>query len=71
MTRGELKGRVYAAIDARADAVVARAWVVQLFVEDGVVRDFPDFYWDAIAAAEGRVIPPRPRGASVPFGPPA
>lgn len=69
--RGKAKIVEQRIVDARADAVVARAWVVQLFVEDGVVRDFPDFYWDAIAAAEGRVIPPEPRGASVPFGPPS
>jgi hypothetical protein len=49
---------------------VARAWVVQLFLEDGVVREFPDFYWDAIEAAEGRPIPREPRRAPLPFGPP-
>jgi len=50
---------------------VARSWAVQLFVEEGVVRDFPDFYWDAVAAAEGHVIPPGPRGRTVAWGPPA
>jgi acyl-CoA thioesterase FadM len=69
--RGKAKIVEQRIVDARADAVVARAWVVQLFVENGAVRDFPDFYWDAIAAAEGRVIPPEPRAVSVPFGPPA
>ena len=69
--RGKAKIIEQRIVDAQADAVVARAWVVQLFVEDGAVRAFPDFYWDAIAAAEGRVIPPEPRRAPVPFGPPA
>ena len=46
------------------------AWVVQLFVEDGVVRDFPDFYWDAVARAEGHVIGAEPRDPVVPWGPP-
>jgi acyl-CoA thioesterase FadM len=69
--RGKAKIVEQRIVDARADAVVARAWVVQLFVEEGVARDFPDFYWDAIAVAEGRVIPAEPRGAPVPFGPPA
>lgn len=68
--RGKAKIVEQRIVDARADAVVARAWVVQLFVEDGVVREFPAFYWDAIATAEGRVVPPGPRAAPVPFGPP-
>ena len=57
-------------LDVRRDLVVARAWVVQLFVEDGAVVEFPDFYWDAITTAEGRVIPREPRGDPVRFGPP-
>jgi hypothetical protein len=39
-------------------------------VEDGVVVEFPSFYWDAIAAAEGRVIPAEPRAAATAWGPP-
>ena len=58
-------------VEAATGRAVARAWAVQLFVEEGTVREFPDFYWDAIAAAEGRVIPPEPRRPAVPFGPPA
>lgn len=68
--RGKAKIVEQRIVDVRADAVVARAWVVQLFVEDGRVRDFPDFYWDAIATAEGRAVPPGPRPADIPFGPP-
>jgi acyl-CoA thioesterase FadM len=69
--RGKAKIVEQRIVDAARDVVVARAWVVQLFVEDGVVRDFPDFYWDAIAIAEDRVFPREPRGPRVPFGPPA
>ena len=68
--RGRAKIVEQRIVDVTRDAVVARSWAVQLFVVDGVVRDFPDFYWDAIATAEGRVIPPEPRGTPTPFGPP-
>jgi len=69
--RGKAKIVEQRIVDAARDLPVARAWAVQLFVEEGTVREFPDFYWDAIAAAEGRVIQPEPRRAPVPFGPPA
>ena len=32
--------------------------------------DFPDFYWEAVAVAEGRTIPAEARGAPAPWGPP-
>lgn len=69
--RGKAKIVEQRLVDVARDLPVARAWAVQLFLEEGVVRDFPDFYWDAIHAAEGRVIPPEPRGPEVPWGPPA
>jgi acyl-CoA thioesterase FadM len=50
---------------------VAQAWVVQLHVRAGEVIPFPDFYWDALAIAEGAPVPVReevcPRPA---WGPP-
>ena len=58
-------------VDATRDVVVARAWVVQLVVRDGSVIEFPEFYWDAIATVEGRVIPPEPRRVAAEWGPPA
>ena len=64
--RGRPRSSSSASSTRRATLPVARAWAVQLLVEDGAVRDFPDFYWDAIAAAEGRVIPPEPRRAAGP-----
>ena len=69
--RGKAKIVEQRIVDAARDLPVARSWAVQLLVEDGAVREFPDFYWDAIATAEGRVIPPRPRAEPVPFGPPS
>ena len=69
--RGKAKIVEQRIVDAARDLPVARSWAVQLFVEEGVVRDFPDFYWDAVAAAEGRVIEPEPRGPTLPWGPPA
>lgn len=68
--RGKAKIVEQCLVDRPRDLAVARAWAVQLFVEEGEVRPFPDFYWDAIAAVEGRVIPPEPRGPDVPWGPP-
>lgn len=68
--RGKAKIVEQRLVDAVRDVTVARAWAVQLFVEEGVVRAFPDFYWDAIHTAEGRVIPAEPRGPERPWGPP-
>ena len=49
---------------------VARAWVVQLLVQGGTVVDWPERYFEAVAAIEGRQIERRPRGPIHPFGPP-
>lgn len=68
--RGKAKIVEQRIVDAARDQVVARAWLVQLFVEDGAVVEFPNFYWDAIATAEGRVIVPEPRVAPTAWGPP-
>lgn len=57
-------------VDAARDLPVARAWAVQLLVRDGAVVEFPQFYWDAVAAVEGRVIPPEPRIPATEWGPP-
>ncbi len=57
-------------VDAARDLVVARAWAVQLLVRDGEVVGFPEFYWDAVAVVEGRVIPAEPRAPVTRWGPP-
>lgn len=69
--RGKAKILEQRLVDAARDLVVAKAWVVQLVVRSGTVIEFPEFYWDAVAAVEGRVIPPEPRGPSTGWGPPA
>ncbi len=68
--RGKAKIVEQRIVDAVRDLVVARAWVVQLLVEDGAVVPFPDFYWEAVAVAEGRVVEPEPRAAPTEWGPP-
>jgi acyl-CoA thioesterase FadM len=54
---------------------VARAWIVQLLAREGRAVDWPDFYWDLVAAAEGHAIAqrdrPRDGAARSPWGPPA
>lgn len=68
--RGKAKILEQRLVDVARDLVVAKAWVVQLVVRSGTVIEFPEFYWDAIAAVEGRVLPPEPRGPSTEWGPP-
>lgn len=50
---------------------VARAWVVQLLVGDGRVVDYPDWYWDLVASAEGGPVRVADAAARPPWGPPA
>jgi acyl-CoA thioesterase FadM len=50
---------------------VAEAWVVQLHVRAGEVIPFPDFYWEALAIAEGAPVPVFPDVRPRPgWGPP-
>jgi hypothetical protein len=49
---------------------VARAWVVQLLVQNGGVVDWPDLYFERVAEIEGCAIPVEPR-RHTPWGPPA
>jgi acyl-CoA thioesterase FadM len=57
-------------VDVHRDAVVADAWAVQLMVRDGRAVEFPEFYWDALAAVEGGPIPEVSAGPRPPWGPP-
>jgi acyl-CoA thioesterase FadM len=50
---------------------VARAWLVQLLVEDGHVVDYPDWYWDLVAAAEGGPVRVADAPVRRPWGPPS
>jgi acyl-CoA thioesterase FadM len=47
-------------VEAAAARAVARAWVVQLLARDGVVVDWPDFYFGLVAEVEGAPIEQRP-----------
>jgi acyl-CoA thioesterase FadM len=58
-------------VDAGTGRPVARAWVVQLLVQDGQVVDWPDAYFTRVAAIEGREIPVGPRRPASDWGPPA
>ena len=53
-----LEERIVEAITGRP---VARAWVVQLLVQNGTVVEWPDLYFERVAAIEGRAIPIGPR----------
>jgi len=48
-------------VERATGRAVARAWVVQLLVQDGKVVDWPDAYFARVAAIEGREIPIGPR----------
>jgi acyl-CoA thioesterase FadM len=58
-------------VEATTGRAVARAWVVQLLVQGGVVVDWPERYFDRVAEIEGHTIPARPRSTPRPWGPPS
>jgi acyl-CoA thioesterase FadM len=49
---------------------IARAWVVQLLACDGRAIDWPDEYFAAVEAFEGRTVERRARRGAPPWGPP-
>lgn len=57
-------------VEAETARPIARAWVVQLLVQNGSVMEWPDLYFDRVAEIEGREIEIRPRRARTDFGPP-
>jgi acyl-CoA thioesterase FadM len=58
-------------VEAATGRGVARAWVVQLLVQDGNVIDWPAVYFSRVAAIEGREIPTGPRRPPAEWGPPS
>lgn len=58
-------------VEVGTGRAVARAWVVQLVVRSGRVVEYPDWYWDLLATAEGEPVREAGTGARVPWGPPA
>ncbi len=57
-------------VEATNGRGVARAWVVQLLVQDGKVIEWPDVYFSRVADTEGRPIPIGPRRSPEEWGPP-
>ena len=57
-------------VEAHTGRAVARAWVVQLLVQNGSVVEWPARYFDAVARIEGHEIEARPRRSTRSFGPP-
>jgi len=69
--RGKAVVVEHALAEAGTGAVVAAAWVVQLFVgPDGRVAPYPDRYWELVTAAEGRTVPRVDDPGRSPWGPP-
>jgi acyl-CoA thioesterase FadM len=56
-------------VEATTGRSVARAWVLQLLVQNGTVIDWPDLYFARVAEIDGREIPVEPR-RHTPWGPP-
>ncbi len=56
-------------VESRTGRALARAWVVQLLVQQGTVVEWPERYFEVVAEIEGRPIERRPRTA-VAWGPP-
>ena len=57
-------------VEAASGRPIARAWVVQLLVQDGTVVDWPERFFDRVTEIEGRPLPAQPRSAPSPWGPP-
>ena len=57
-------------VEAATGRPVARAWVVQLLVQNGKVVAWPDLYFARVEAIEGRAIPAVPRRPVGEWGPP-
>jgi acyl-CoA thioesterase FadM len=57
-------------VEATTGRSVARAWVLQLLVQDGTVIEWPDAYFARVAEIDGRVTPILPRRPAAPWGPP-
>jgi acyl-CoA thioesterase FadM len=57
-------------VEASTARPIARAWVVQLLVQDGRVVDWPERYLDRVATIEGTPLRARPRATARSWGPP-
>ena len=57
-------------VEATTGRSIARAWVVQLLVQQGAVVEWPARYFERVAEIEGAELPVRTRGTPRPWGPP-
>jgi acyl-CoA thioesterase FadM len=55
-------------VEASTARPVARGWFVQLLARDGAVVDWPEFYFELVAAVDGHAIEQRPSNRR-PWGP--
>jgi acyl-CoA thioesterase FadM len=58
-------------VEATTGRAIARAWVVQLLVQNGRVVEWPARYFARVSEIEGRELPFLPRAAAGRWGPPA
>ena len=56
-------------VEASTGRGVARAWVLQLLLQEGRVIEWPALYFERVAAIEGFAIPVRPRSPDREWGP--
>jgi acyl-CoA thioesterase FadM len=57
-------------VEATTARPVARAWVVQLLVQNGAAVEWPARYFEDVERIEGRAIVQGPRREPAPWGPP-
>jgi acyl-CoA thioesterase FadM len=57
-------------VESAAGRPIARAWVVQLLVREGVAVPWPDWYWELVAGAQGGPVPGAAPVARPAWGPP-
>ena len=55
-------------VEATTGRAIARAWVVQLLVQNGAVVEWPARYFERVAEIEGHELAVRPRSAAGPVG---
>jgi len=70
--RGKAAILEQALVEREEGRPLAHEWLVQLLVgSDGKVTDWPDWYWEMIAAVEGRPVAVSTDAARTPWGPAA
>jgi acyl-CoA thioesterase FadM len=57
-------------VEAGSGRAVARAWIVQLLARAGRAVEYPSWYWDLLADAEGAPVRVLDPGVRRPWGPP-